>query len=81
MSRETDRSSYYLEKSDQTDLATLMGLVSGTGIPAGSIGVPSIRAVEAFWPTALSRARVLLDLLGHLEVVRDKLLVKGEGSS
>uniref|UniRef100_A0A5K3EVM8 GPI ethanolamine phosphate transferase 2 n=1 Tax=Mesocestoides corti TaxID=53468 RepID=A0A5K3EVM8_MESCO len=53
-------------KSDQTDIATLIGLLTGDGVPAGSIGVPPVRVLQAFWPNPLSRYGVLLEVLEHL---------------
>ncbi|VUZ54638.1 unnamed protein product [Hymenolepis diminuta] len=53
-------------RSDQTDIATTLGLLFGVGIPAGSIGVPPIQVIQTFWPEPLERYQVLLDLLEHL---------------
>lgn len=53
-------------RSDQTDIATLIGLLMGVGIPAGSIGVPPFRAMQAFWSEPLSRYRAFEQLLRHL---------------
>ncbi|VDN17618.1 unnamed protein product [Dibothriocephalus latus] len=44
----------------------MIGLLAGVGIPSGSIGVPPDRALLAFWPQALERLRVLLQLQQHL---------------
>ena len=44
----------------------MLGLLSGVGIPAGSIGVPPTRILQIFWPQPLERYNVLLDLLTHL---------------
>ncbi|KAL5970664.1 GPI ethanolamine phosphate transferase 2, partial [Taenia solium] len=53
-------------KSDQTDLATMLGLLTGVGIPAGSIGVPPLRILQTFWPQPFNRYITLLELLEHL---------------
>ncbi|KAL5108230.1 GPI ethanolamine phosphate transferase 2 [Taenia crassiceps] len=53
-------------KSDQTDLATTLGLLTGVGIPASSIGVPPLRVLQTFWPQPLNRYITLLELLEHL---------------
>ncbi|KAM7543063.1 hypothetical protein Aperf_G00000008659 [Anoplocephala perfoliata] len=59
-------SAVFETKSDQTDIATMLGLLSGVGIPAGSIGVPPVRLLQAFWPEPLERYTVLLELTEHL---------------
>ncbi|VDN96445.1 unnamed protein product [Rodentolepis nana] len=53
-------------QSDQTDIATMLGLLFGVGIPANSIGVPPIRIIQTFWPEPLDRYKVLLELIEHL---------------
>ncbi|CDS37067.1 transferase [Echinococcus multilocularis] len=53
-------------KSDQTDLATMLGLLTGVGIPAGSIGVPPLRVLQTFWPQPFHRYAILFELLEHL---------------
>ncbi|VDL95567.1 unnamed protein product [Schistocephalus solidus] len=66
----------YSQHTDQTDLATLIGLLTGVGIPSGSIGVPSARTLLAFWPQALERLRVLLQLQQHLNHLVTFVLIK-----
>lgn len=44
----------------------MLGLLSGVGIPDGSIGVPPVRFLQAFWPEPLERYTVLLELVEHL---------------
>ncbi|KAL7058643.1 hypothetical protein AAHC03_013131 [Spirometra sp. Aus1] len=56
----------YSQHTDQTDLATAIGLLTGVGIPSGSIGVPPDRALSAFWPKAPERLRALYQLQQHL---------------
>nr|VZH91180.1 unnamed protein product [Spirometra erinaceieuropaei] len=56
----------YSQHTDQTDLATVIGLLTGVGIPSGSIGVPPDRALSAFWPKAPERLRALYQLQQHL---------------
>ncbi|VDM18591.1 unnamed protein product [Hydatigera taeniaeformis] len=53
-------------KSDQTDIATMLGLLTGVGIPGGSIGVPPLRILQTFWSQPFHRYTVLLELLEHL---------------
>ncbi|VDN24678.1 unnamed protein product [Dibothriocephalus latus] len=57
----------FSQKTDQTDLATTIGLLAGVGIPSGSIGVPPDRTLLAFWPKALERLKALLQLQQHLQ--------------
>lgn len=76
-------------KSDQTDLATMLGLLTGVGIPAGSIGVPPLRVLRTFWPQPFNRYVTLLELLEHLRkltkctdtVCDHEFLTRGDGRS
>lgn len=57
----------YADHTDQTDIATIISLVTGTGLLPGSIGVPPSTAMKAFWPDPLHRLHVLSAMLHHLE--------------
>ncbi|KAK4474494.1 hypothetical protein MN116_001643 [Schistosoma mekongi] len=55
-----------LPKSQQVDLATLIGLITGSGIPSKSLGVLSSTWLNNIWSTNEDRLKVLYTLMQHV---------------
>ncbi|TNN05277.1 GPI ethanolamine phosphate transferase 2 [Schistosoma japonicum] len=55
-----------LPKSQQVDLATLIGLITGSGIPSKSLGVLSSTWLNNIWSTNQDRLKVLYTLMQHI---------------
>ncbi|VDP88712.1 unnamed protein product [Echinostoma caproni] len=54
-----------LTETQQVDLASFMGLVTGAGIPKSSLGLIHPKWFDTFWPEPFDRLRALAKLLRH----------------
>ncbi|XP_018654759.1 hypothetical protein Smp_155490 [Schistosoma mansoni] len=55
-----------LPQTQQVDLATLIGLITGVGIPVRSLGILSPSWLHNFWSTNHDRLKVLYTLIQHV---------------
>lgn len=54
-----------MEVSEQVDLASFIGLITGTGLPSKSLGVPSSYWLQTYWSDDVDRIRIIQQLLRH----------------
>ncbi|CAL8102424.1 unnamed protein product [Calicophoron daubneyi] len=54
-----------MEKTNQVDLATFIGLATGAGIPASSVGILPQQWLETFWQNATTQLLAISSVMKH----------------